>query len=134
MATNKKIGNDFEDEFCLILFDAGYWVHRLNQNASGQPADVIAAKDGKAYLIDCKVCSRGGFRLSRIEENQALSMKMWDARGNGTGWFAIQTRDGQIFMLPHEYLEYYEGSSMSDELIKTDAFAINEWLDINDRS
>lgn len=134
MATNKKIGNDFEDEFCLILFDAGFWVHRLNQNASGQPADVIAAKDGKAYLIDCKVCSRGGFRLSRIEENQELSMQLWDKRGNGTGWFAIKTRDGEIRMVSHLYLEHFEGASLSEKLLETYGLTIDKWLEIYDRS
>ena len=29
---NKKLGNDFEKELSEILYDAGYWVHLLNQN------------------------------------------------------------------------------------------------------
>lgn len=98
--TNKKLGNGFEADFCKILFDNGFWVHNLAQNASGQPADVIAARNGKAYLIDCKVCSSRGFSLSRIEENQDLSMELWKECGNGEGWFAIYYRD-QIAMIPH---------------------------------
>lgn len=41
---NRKTGNSFEAEFCDLLFQHGYWVHNLAQNAAGQPADVIAVK------------------------------------------------------------------------------------------
>lgn len=57
MATNRKIGNSFETEFCELLFQHGFWCHNMAQNAAGQPADVIAVKGKTAYLIDCKVCS-----------------------------------------------------------------------------
>lgn len=99
--TNKKLGNDFEKEFCQLLFDQGWWVHNMAQNSAGQPADVIAVKDHKALLIDCKVCTRKGFALSRVEENQHLSMDLWSERGNGEAWFAIKTVDGEIIMIPH---------------------------------
>ena len=98
--TNKKIGNDFESDFCEILFKNGFWTHNLAQNASGQPADVIAARNGKTYLIDCKVCSNQGFALSRIEENQDLSMELWKDTGNGDGWFALKVEE-EIVMIPH---------------------------------
>lgn len=98
--TNKKIGNDFESDFCEILFKNGFWTHNLAQNASGQPADVIAARNGKTYLIDCKVCSNRGFALSRIEENQDLSMELWKDTGNGDGWFALKVEE-EIVMIPH---------------------------------
>lgn len=98
--TNKKVGNDFESKFCNILFGEGFWVHNLAQNSAGQPADVIAARNGKTYLIDCKVCSVRGFALSRMEENQDLSMELWKATGNGEGWFAVLIGE-QIVMIPH---------------------------------
>lgn len=82
MATNKKLGNTFEAELCEILFKHGFWSHNLAQNAAGQPADVIAVKHKTPYLIDCKVCSRGKFPLSRVEENQHLSMELWKMCGN----------------------------------------------------
>lgn len=97
---NKRIGNSFEAEFCEILFENGFWTHNLAQNASGQPADVIAARNGKTYLIDCKVCSVRGFALSRMEENQDLSMELWKSTGNGEGWFAVLIGE-QIVMIPH---------------------------------
>ena len=53
--SNKKIGNDFEAELCEMLSLYGFWCHNLAVKSEGQPADVIAARNGKAYLIDCKV-------------------------------------------------------------------------------
>lgn len=99
---NKKVGNDFEAEFCEMLASEGFWAHNMAQKAAGQPADVIAVKGKKALLIDCKVCTRkNGFVLSRVEENQHLSMELWRECGNGEGWFAIKTNEGVIFMLTH---------------------------------
>lgn len=114
MATNKKLGNDFETEFCELLHSHGFWVHNMAQNASGQPADVIAVKNGKPYLIDCKVCSRMRFPFSRIEENQSYSMEMWKSSGNGEGWFALKC-GGRVFMIPHYTLKSFaaEQSSIS---------------------
>ena len=54
-----------------------------------------------AYLIDCKVCSGKGFALSRMEDNQDLSMGLWGNCGNGDGWFAMKLNDGAIHMIPH---------------------------------
>ena len=100
MSNNKKLGNDFESRFCEILYSEGFWVHNLAQNSAGQPADVIAARNGKTYLIDCKVCSNRGFALSRMEENQDLSMELWKDTGNGDGWFALKVEE-EIVMIPH---------------------------------
>ena len=93
MASNKKLGNDFETALCEALSQRGYWAHNLAQNQAGQPADVIAVKNSHAYLIDCKVCSSNGFPLSRVEENQDLAMQLWKYCGNGEGWFALKLGD-----------------------------------------
>lgn len=98
--SNKKIGNDFEKELCEVLAEYGFWVHNFTQNQDGQPADIIAVKNKKAYLIDGKVCiTSKGFKLSRLEENQILSMQLWESCGNGSGWFALKLGTG-IYMLP----------------------------------
>ena len=100
--SNKKLGNQFEAELCEILSMYGFWCHNLAQNSAGQPADVLAVRNGKAYLIDCKVCSTDkGFALSRVEGNQELSMSLWEECGNGQGWFAMKLPTGDIFMMPH---------------------------------
>lgn len=110
--SNRKIGNGFEQEFAEILSRHGYWVHIIAQRSEGQPADIIAVKNGRAYLIDCKVCStKRGFDLSRIEENQLFAMRLWSKCGNGSAWFAIKTDDG-IFMVDFDQL-YLCGLSQS---------------------
>ena len=96
MATNRKIGNSFETEFCELLFQHGFWCHNMAQNAAGQPADVIAVKGKTAYLIDCKVCSNNRFPLSRVEENQHFAMETWKACGNGEGWFALKVEESAL--------------------------------------
>ena len=95
---NKKLGNDFEKELSEILYDAGYWVHLLNQNKNGQPADIIAVKNGKAYLIDAKECTWEIFPLKRMEYNQELSMGLWIECGNTTPYFALKARN-EIYMV-----------------------------------
>lgn len=99
--TNKRLGNDFEREVCEILVKHGFWCHLLNQNKSGQPADIMAVRNKEAYLIDAKVCSSRGFALSRMEENQELAMELWKECGNGQGWFALKVPTGEIYMIPH---------------------------------
>ena len=105
--SNKKIGTDFENELCEILSSYGYWVHPMRQDASGQPADIIAVKDKKAYLIDAKVCSNDKFDLRRMEENQDLAMELWRECGNGVGWFAFKLRN-EIYMLSHYCIKAYK--------------------------
>jgi Holliday junction resolvase len=126
---NKKLGNGFESDLCDLLFESGYWCHNLAQNASGQPADVIAVKNGRAYLIDCKVCSRGRFPFSRVEENQDLSMKLWEESGNGEGWFALQCA-GHIFMITHSTMVTVaaQQSSLSYNDMCMYGTLIEEWV------
>ena len=99
--SNKKLGNDFEQELCEKLSGYGFWVHLLNANKAGQPADIIAVKNKTAYLIDAKVCSSRGFALSRMEENQDLAMELWKECGNGQGWFALKAPTNETYMIPH---------------------------------
>ena len=97
--SNRKDGTDFERELCEKLSKFGFWVYRCPQSADGQPADIIAARNGKTYLIDAKVCKNDTFPLSRIEENQRLAMEYFFECGNNVGWFAMKTSK-DIFMIP----------------------------------
>ena len=129
--SNKKLGNSFEAELCEILFEHGFWCHNLAQNSSGQPADVIAARNGKAYLIDCKVCSTAkGFALSRVEENQDLSMGLWENCGNGQGWCAMKLPTGAIIMIPHIVVKAwsFDKSYMSASEIFEMGKPIEKWV------
>ena len=97
---NKKLGNDFEQELCQILADAGYWTHNFASRKNGQPADIIAVKNGKAYLIDAKECTREIFPLKRMEYNQELSMGLWIECGNIEPYFALKARN-EIYMVSY---------------------------------
>ena len=97
---NKKLGNDFEQELCQILADAGYWTHNFANRKNGQPADIIAVKNGEAYLIDAKECTREIFPIKRMEYNQELSMGLWIECGNITPYFALKARN-EIYMVDY---------------------------------
>ena len=97
---NKKLGNDFEQELCQILADAGYWTHNFASKKTGQPADIIAVKNGEAYLIDAKECTREIFSIKRMEYNQELSMGLWIECGNTTPYFALKARN-EVYMVDY---------------------------------
>ena len=128
---NRKMGNSFESELSEILSQHGFWVHMLCQNAAGQPADVIAVRNGKSYLIDCKVCSTAkGFALSRVEENQELSMGLWENCGNGQGWFAMKLPNGAIIMVPNIVVKAwsFDHSYMSASDIFENGKSLEKWV------
>lgn len=129
--SNKKSGNQFEAELCEILSKHGFWVHNLAQNSAGQPADVIAVKNGSAYLIDCKVCSNGRFALSRIEENQSLAMELWRDCGNGNGWFALKFGD-KVHMVSHYLLQLLgkKNSSITEKMSQVTDLTLEKWLEV----
>lgn len=79
--------------------------HNLAQNSQGQPFDVIAAKSGRTYPIDCKVCEKDIFRLERVEENQHSAMSLWRQTGNGEGWFALKMTNGEVWFISLEDME-----------------------------
>jgi Holliday junction resolvase len=99
-------------------------------NKAGQPADIIAVKNKKAYLIDAKVCSSRGFALSRVEDNQELSMDLWKDKGNGQGWFALKVPTNEIYMLPHFCIQAYKGrqSSLSFSEIHELGKPLGKWV------
>lgn len=101
---NKQAGNDFEQELCEILADAGYWTHNFANRKNGQPADIIAVKNKRAFLIDAKVCSFEVFPFRRIEENQILAMNIWIECGNTTPYFALKARN-EVYMVSYDSIK-----------------------------
>ena len=105
---NKKIGNKFEREFAEILAENGYWVHLLNQNASGQPADLVAINNEHSLIIDCKVCTKDYFPLSRLEDNQRYAHQLvFEKVGIYAYRVAIKMRN-RIYLIPFHVLLWYE--------------------------
>lgn len=127
---NKKLGNTFEKELCEILFKAGFWVHNFANKTAGQPADIIACRDGKAWLIDAKECTNGTFDTRRVEENQKNSMILWADSGNGYGYFALKISENEIYLMSHvKILEARnERRILSSEYIRTHSIPLNTWL------
>lgn len=128
--SNKKVGNDFEMEFCEILSKNGFWVHNLAQNQTGQPADVIAVRDGGSFLIDCKVCSTGRFQLKRIEENQQLAMQHWLDMGNDEAWFALKIENSTVMVRYSDLmlLKTVQSSLNKSEILKHGVM-LEKWVD-----
>lgn len=129
---NRKTGNYFEQELCELLFEKGFWVHNLAQNQAGQPADIIAVKNKKAYLIDAKVCSNNRFDLTRIEENQHSAMGLWRECKNETGWFAIQLTNDEVYMYSYDMLEHLYNirgyRNLSSDHIRNNAIPFEKWV------
>ena len=126
---NKTIGNKFEQDLCEMLSEHGFWCHNMMMSKAGQPADIIAVRNGKSYLIDAKVCSNNEFPLKRVEENQTLAMDLWNDRGNGQGWFALKLND-EVYMLPHILIKAYKNtqSKISEKEILECGTPFEKWV------
>lgn len=128
--SNKSDGNKFEILVCEILSKQGFWVHRLAPNNCGQPADIIAVKNQKAYLIDAKFYSTNrGFMMSRIEDNQEYAMTRWESKGNDVGWFCIGTLENQWMISHKDLFKLRENlNSLSPDLIKQYCTPFSVWI------
>lgn len=100
MNNNRKIGNAFERDFCQILFENGWWAYNCPMHSSGQPADIIAMKQHKMILADCKLCTRQGFSFFRVEDNQKSAMTMFEDRCHGEALFVFKLPDDTIYIYP----------------------------------
>lgn len=78
-------GRQFEDYVVKELHKAGYWVHRIHPDESGQqPFDVIAVKGNKICAYDAKVVTEGKrFPMKRIEDNQLNAFRLFEKKTNG---------------------------------------------------
>lgn len=104
---NKQAGTNFERKFCEQLARDNFWAHFMGGSKNGQPADIIAVRNEKAYLIDAKDCQNDRFPLSRIEDNQDMAMRYWEMCGNNQGLFALNTSRG-VYMLPYGVVQLLE--------------------------
>ena len=129
--SNKSSGNKFEQDFAEFLDRNGFWCHVLQQNKSGQPADIIAVKGKYHCLIDCKEVSTGkGFVLTRAEENQRFAMKKFADRGGQICWFAVKYPDGTIRMISINSVLMAEkqGVKAISELLSEQFMTADEWV------
>ena len=128
--SNRSEGNKFETELCEILSQYGFWVHNFTQNASGQPMDIIAVKNDTPILIDCKVCEKDRFVLSRIEPNQETTIQKWEKCGNCFSYFALKMTDGTIYMVSTAEILYLmdNGFKTLDRKHISSYLTLPQWL------
>ena len=128
---NRTTGGKFEQELSHILAEHGYWVHVMQQNKAGQPADIIAVKGKFHTLIDCKVCENGFFAFERIEENQKLAMKTFTRKGNELCYFALKLPDGSIRMVSLtrcETLKNRGNKRIGEKEMPVQTWHLDDWL------
>lgn len=127
---NRRVGTGFEKQLCMSLSGYGFWAHNLAQNSQGQPFDIIAARNGKSYPIDCKDCAKNIFKMERIEENQSSAMFLWRETGNGEGWFALRMTNGAVYFLPFSKLESLSllKTVLSASEIRQFGVPLGEWV------
>ena len=126
---NKQAGNEFEREFCEMLSKDGFWAHFMGGSKNGQPADIIAVRNERSYLIDAKDCKNDRFVLSRIEANQDTAMRYWELCGNNQGLFALKTSKG-VYMLNYgivQVLEMADTKSLNMQSIEKYCTPYEEW-------
>jgi Holliday junction resolvase len=116
MFNNKKRGNKFEEDIANKLSKLGYWCTLLNgaKGSNSQPADIIACKDNKAWLIDCKLLVKksGTFTLERAEENQILAYKRFKKCGNENYFYAILWKN-DVYLVPMYDILFAEKKSIN---------------------
>ena len=129
---NRTTGGRFEQELSHILSEHGFWVHVMQQNKAGQPADIIAVRGRFHTLIDCKVCDNGFFAFERIEENQKSAMKMFFRKAGELSYFALKLPDGTIRMVSLERCETLKGRGyrrITEERMKQETWNLDKWLE-----
>jgi len=129
---NRTNGGRFEQDLAGKLSDAGWWVHVLQQNKAGHPADIIAAKDKFHTLIDCKVVSdHNGFPFSRVEENQRMAMKRFFRRAGELCYFAIKLPNNEIRFISMSRIETLESrgkKKLTEKELQYEARTLEDWL------
>ena len=128
---NRTTGGRFEQELSHILAENGFWVHVMQQNKAGQPADIIAVRGRFHTLIDCKVCENGFFAFERIEENQRSAMKRFFNRGGELCYFALKLPDGTIRMVSLERCETIRNRGkkrISEEDMTKETWNLKDWI------
>lgn len=131
---NRSIGNHFETELCEILGQHGFWAHNMQQNAHGQPADIVAVRGAFHTMIDCKhIADDKGFPFSEIRENQRSAMKMFQRRCGQLCYFAFKLPDDTMWLVTLERMDTLASrgkTRLTDEEIRGgQAWSLEAWLE-----
>ena len=127
-----------QEELAEILAAHGFWVHVMQQNKAGQPADIIAVKGKFHTLIDCKVCEDGTFPFSRVEENQKTAMRMFQRQCGELCYFALKVRIGEEDEIRLVSLERINTllvrgeKQLSKRTIENETWSLEKWMEASD--
>lgn len=110
LKSNKANGNELERIFAKTLSVKGCWVHRVQDNANGQPFDIISIKNNIPYVYDCKDCKNDIFVFNRIEDNQRLAFNRFLYCGNIGCYIAVRfkTAGNKVYLLNYEIIKEWE--------------------------
>ncbi len=112
--SNKKLGNDFEQEYAKILSEKGYWVLIVTPKGyiNSQPMDIVAAKDNIIYCFECKTLHSKykRFPLKRLEQNQILAYKKLKQTGNDNYYLVVKWNDREIYQIPFSKIDFKQKS------------------------
>lgn len=130
---NRTTGGRFEQNLSEVLAQHGFWVHVMQQNKSGQPADIVAVKGHFHTLIDCKVISDDkGFPFERVEENQKFAMRMFQRKCCELCYFALKLPDETIWLVSLERIETLKGrgkKKLTDNEIRNQTWSLEKWIE-----
>jgi len=74
------------------------------QHIGSQPCDLIAIKNDRVTLIDCKTSKSHIFQISRIEQNQWLAYEKYKKCGNNDFVLAVKYNE-KIFIIPLDIID-----------------------------
>ncbi len=123
--SNKSIGNKYETIVAMKLSEAGFWVHNMQQNKAGQPADLIAVGKKDTYLIDVKHCEHNSWKKDRIEPNQHTVAKIWNTKTGKQMWFCI------VFQMNYYMISYPALVELGSFKDLSQLPTLREWLNAN---
>lgn len=113
---NKQKGTAFERAMQEVYSQGGWWVHFISPDARGsQPFDIIAAKNGKVEVFDCKTCQSNIFKIERLEDNQILAFEKWIRCGNSTPFVAVE-HDNKVFFIDYLRLKQEKKINLDEEV------------------
>ena len=125
---NKELGNDFENKLEKILSNYSYWVYHTPNKNSGQPCDLILAKNNSIILLDSKHCDKDYFEFKHIQENQLLCFELNKRKGNINTGFAIYFKPkNEWFVMSYDKYTYLT-RMLKKRAYPSDLEPINDYL------
>lgn len=120
---NKTGGTKWEQEFCDLAAQHGFYAHQNADTRAGQPYDVQLCKNNICTQVDCKVVHGDSFSRSNIQDNQITAFRLLEHRGCFNNFFAVKFIDDtgaeDYRVLPNTILSCNAAKSFKREQLPT---------------